>query len=52
MQKKYLREEIERYTTSINQKMKTIEKIQQIQQIQQEFAECIFVMDNLESEIE
>ncbi len=46
MQKKYLREEIESYTTSISQKMKTIE------QIQQEFAECLFVMDNLESEIE
>ena len=51
--KKYLHEEIERRTTSINQKMKTIEQIQQeIDMDQQQIAECTFVIDKLESETE
>lgn len=51
--KRYLHEEIERRTTSINQKMKTIEQLQQeIAMDQQQIAECKFIIDKLESEKE
>jgi hypothetical protein len=51
--KKYLPEEIERRTNSINQKMKTIEQLQQeIAMDQQKIAECTFIIDKLESETE
>ncbi|WP_313181510.1 hypothetical protein [Lacrimispora sp.] len=51
--RKYLHEEIERRTNSINQKMKTVEQLQQeIAMDQQQIAECTFIIDKLESEKE